>query len=491
MLVRTRRMRSVTCLTLLGLFVFQLNGLSADGKSPAERPRNGHGVFSESVRTRSGPGTPAGYSHWGDGSDLVHARLATGKSEPADLLRNTSYLSKSSDPIPSLQSKFLKDDPIARQILRGELIDYSVNDFALVSGQGFVSTESFAYRVLSAIRQLGYTPPIASGLRPGQALLNKFQKLNRLPITNVVTKDLLLVIDGKLRESEPLDALEGPQFPLYPFLSSAIPSNEPSREHFARLLAVSFKALPRQIVPYTQENFLNFYRQQLPFFVVNSSSVKTSSADAVCDINYYPEYGNDCRFRANTVSTMTAGEFEVVGTLFHEYAHWLDGNLFDTLPGTARGKILTQEFYSISYDTSQGSVRPGSRNYYPLRRGESVVATEFVGAYARGAELSIDGVPKYSPFEDFAESFGLYVNGGRIFRELATSNQYLRQKYDWLKANVFAGFEYDTGEVGSIKSLRGRPTATANVAFNVNDFGRIDESHVFSYQFPRLTIAKK
>jgi hypothetical protein len=390
-----------------------------------------------------------------------------------------------------LRSRFLKDDQVAKQIFLGTLTDYSVNDFALVSGQGFVSTETFAYRLLSGLRQLGYTPPIDSGPRPGQALLNKFQKVNRLPVTDVITKDLLLVIDDQLRESEILDALEGPKFPLYPLLTSAIPSNEPSREHFARLLAVSFKALPQQIVPYTQENFLNFYRQQLPYFVLKTLSTDNASAGAVCDINYYPEYGNDCRLRANSVITLGGGEFEVIGTLFHEYAHWLDGNLFATLPKTARGTIATLGFYSISYDTSQGSIQADSRTYYPLRRGESVVATEFVGAYARGAELLIDGIPKYTPFEDFAESFGLYINGGRIFRALAASNQYVKQKYDWLKGNVFSGVEYDTGEVGTIKLLRGRPTSSANIAFNVNDFGRVDEGHVFNYQFPRLTMARR
>lgn len=390
-----------------------------------------------------------------------------------------------------LRSKFLQDDPVANEIVSGTLASYSINDFALVSGQGFVSTERFAYRLLSAIRQLGYTPPLDSGLRPGQALLNKFQKLNRLPVNDVVTRDVILAIDSQLTESEALDAREGPEFPLYSFLTGAIPSNEPSREHFARLLAVSFKALPRQLAPYTQENFLNFYRQQLPYFVEKTASTDTSSSGAVCDINYYPEYGNDCRLRANTVITLSAGEFEVVGTLFHEYAHWLDGNLFSQLPRTARGKIPTLGFYSISYDTSQGSIQADSRTYYPLRRGESVVATEFVGAYARGAELLIAGLPKYTPFEDFAESFGLYLNGGRIFRQLAASNTYLKQKYDWLKMNVFAGVEYDTGEVGSIKLLRERPTARANMAFNVNDFGRVDEGNVFNYQFPQVTMARR
>lgn len=390
-----------------------------------------------------------------------------------------------------LRSKFLKDDPVANRILSGGLTNYSINDFALVSGQGFVSTESFAYRVLSAIRQLGYTPSLQGSNRPGLDLLNKFQRLNRLPLTDLITTETILALDAQLTESETLDAQQGTEFPLYSFLTKVVPPNEPSREHFARLLAVTFKALPPGLVPYTQENLLNFYRQQLPYFVLKTAMTETVSPGPVCDINYYPEYGNDCRLRANTVTTLSAGEFEVVGTLFHEYAHWLDANLFPVLAGTARGSIQTLGFYTISYDTSQGSLQADYRTYYPLRRGEAVVATEFVGAYARGAEIMVEGVPKYTPFEDFAESFGLYVNGGRIFRQLATNNSYLRQKYDWLKLNVFAGVEYDTGETNSIASMRARPTARANMAFNVNDFGRVNIDHVFSYQFPRITVAQR
>ena len=455
MLTEKSRIGCISFLIVFVILLFQLNGLSAQGKITAKRPCISQETFG------------------GAGSFCE------------DIYARQSRLSDTS----GLRSKFLTGDPSANQIVAGTLTNYSINDFALVSGQGFVSTETFAYRVLSAIRQLGYTPLIDGGRRPGQALLNKFQKLNRLPVTDVVTKDLLFVIDVQLTQSEALDALEGPRFPLYPLLTSDIPQNEASREHFARLLAATFKALPGQLAPFTEENFLNFYRQQLPYFVLKTSSATTASSGAVCDINYYPEYGNDCRLRANNVITLSAGEFEVVGTLFHEYAHWLDGNLFAPLPGTARGKIPTLGFYSISYDTSQGSLQ--ARTYYPLRRGEAAVATEFVGAYARGAELLIEGVPKYTPFEDFAESFGLYVNGGRIFRQLAADNPYLKKKYDWLKANVFAGVEYDTGEVASIKLLRGRPTARANFAFNVNDFARVDEGHVFTYQFPRLTMARR
>jgi hypothetical protein len=173
-----------------------------------------------------------------------------------------------------------------------------------------------------------------------------------------------------LVESEARDTQEGLAFPLFGQLTRVVPPNEPSREHFARLLAVTFKALPAELVPFTQENFLNFYRQQLPYFVVKTAMADTLSPGPLCDINYYPEYGNDCRLRANTVTTLSAGDFEVVGTLLHEYAHWLDANLFPALPGTARGNIQTLGFYAISYDTSQGSLQADYRTYYPLRRGD-------------------------------------------------------------------------------------------------------------------------
>jgi hypothetical protein len=385
-----------------------------------------------------------------------------------------------------LSSKFFRDDTIANRIIGGAESHHSINEFPLVSGNGFVSTESFAYRVLSAIRQLGYTPPIDGDPQPGKALLNKFQRLNGLPISDLITKELLLEIDGNLRESEAKDAGVGPAFPLYSRLTSQVPLNEPSREHFARLLDTVFRALPAHLVPYSLENFHNFYRQQLPYFVDKGQPVDAIPAGSICDINYYPEFSNDCLFRANSVITLNAGEFEVVGILLHEYAHWLDGNLFPRLAETARGGIGTLGFYGISYDTAAGTLNTDFRTYYPLRRDKSVIATEFVSAYARGHEATLAGVAKCTPFEDFAESFGLYVQGGRIFRYLAERDMYLREKYDWLQKNVFAGVEYETGAIPSIELLRRRPTSRSNIAFNVNDFGRIDPDHIFQYEFPRL-----
>jgi hypothetical protein len=385
-----------------------------------------------------------------------------------------------------LSSKFFRDDATAKQIFDGRRPDYRIHDFSLVSGKGFVSTESFAYRVLSSIRQLGYTPPLDGDPQPGKALFNKFQRLNGLPVTDVITKELLQVLDSKLKESEAIDKELGPAFPLYARLTSQVPLNEPSREHFARLLDSVFSALPAHLVPYSLENFHNFYRQQLPYFVYKGRSDELIPVGSICDINYYPEFSNDCLFRANSVITLNAGEFEVAGILLHEYAHWLDGNLFPQLAETARGSIATLGFYGISYDTAAGTVNTDFRTYYPLRRDNSVIATEFVSAYARGHEAMLAGVAKYTPFEDFAESFGLYVQGGRIFRHLGERDAHLREKYDWLRKNVFAGVEYETGEIGNIERLRRRPTSRSNIAFNVNDFGRIDPDHLFQYQFPRL-----
>jgi hypothetical protein len=390
---------------------------------------------------------------------------------------------------PIFSSEFLRNDTTANEIATNARTDYRIDDFPLVSGKGFVATESFAYRVLSAIRQLGYTPPLDGDPQPGKALLNKFQRLNGLPVTDLITKDLLFLIDTNLKKSEAEDARLGPAFPLYPRLTDQIPVNEPSREHFARLLDSVFKALPAHLVPYSLENFHNFYRQQLPYFVYKDSPGETKKISGlICDINYYPEYSNDCLFRANTIITLNSGEFEVSGILLHEYAHWLDGNLFPQLPNTARGSVATLSFYGISYDTADGTVNTDFRTYYPLRRERSVVATEFVSAYARGHEATLAGVSKYTPFEDFAESFGLYVQGGRIFRQLSGNDPILKAKYEWLRKNVFAGIEYETGNRESIELLRRRPTSRSNIAFNVNDFGRIDPDHRFQYQFPRLSL---
>ena len=47
-------------------------------------------------------------------------------------------------------------------------------------------------------------------------------------------------------------------------------------------------------------------------------------------------------------------------------------------------------------------------------------------------------------YEDWAESFQIYVLSGKYFRAATLQSPLLAKKYDWLKNNIFNGVEYDT-----------------------------------------------
>jgi len=85
------------------------------------------------------------------------------------------------------------------------------------------------------------------------------------------------------------------------------------------------------------------------------------------------------------------------------------------------------DFYSISWDSNTVMKNKSFLTYYSM--------------YQPG------GDPTYPyPAEDFAETFSMYVNEGNIFRIVAQKDSILKQKYEWMKNNVFNGIEYDTGD---------------------------------------------
>ncbi len=134
--------------------------------------------------------------------------------------------------------------------------------------------------------------------------------------------------------------------------------------------------------------------------------------------------GNKMRIRCANVS-----EEEFAAVLIHEMGHVVDLGLMEGVDGDTNafqdGKrpVLSDDpsvlFYEISwvsnYDFSEG-----------------IHGYSFVSQYAAS-----------DPFEDFAESYAAYVLHGEMFREFASSNEELAEKYEFLKTYVFDGVEYD------------------------------------------------
>lgn len=67
---------------------------------------------------------------------------------------------------------------------------------------------------------------------------------------------------------------------------------------------------------------------------------------------------------------------------------------------------------------------------------------------------------------------------GYVFRDLARSNAALARKYEWLKQNVFGGWEYATGN----QNYAAFPEPAENRPNNVIDYSRNDPEFVWDYR---------
>lgn len=136
---------------------------------------------------------------------------------------------------------------------------------------------------------------------------------------------------------------------------------------------------------------------------------------------------------------------ELASVSIHELGHIVDLGMFKgtSSSGTSNFKDgtspiymndLSIDFYSISWVTET-----------KLRSDAS--SSDFVSGYAMS-----------DPFEDFAETFVYYVLQGKEFKRLASEDDALQEKYNFMKFDVFQGKEFlDNDESYMTTSLNNRP----------------------------------
>jgi hypothetical protein len=144
---------------------------------------------------------------------------------------------------------------------------------------------------------------------------------------------------------------------------------------------------------------------------------------------------------------------ELVAVLIHEIGHTVDTGLIETESGEAtlfldRGTPVydtdpSLEFYSASWIDEE--------TWYGSK-------WNFVSGYARS-----------NPYEEFAESYVLYVLNGQLFRKYATEKPVLAEKYDYLKEVVFEGLEYDLPQTTS-KGATTRVYDVTRLDFDLESF---------------------
>ncbi|MEK7662346.1 MAG: class I SAM-dependent methyltransferase [Patescibacteria group bacterium] len=388
-----------------------------------------------------------------------------------------------------LQSEFLKNEPIAQQIASGQLKQYDIRKYNFVFlSINNANNDDFAYRFINAIKMTGQVVGSVSSHISGQYvsedLLNRFQLFWGFSASPYIEALVLKKVDSILASREAEEKNVAISFPLYKYFIEA-PKNQESKTHIAYLLAQTFRELPSSLVVWSEQNFKNYLSRQRTTAFLDDGYANNYK---FCEIFIYETIGDMCT--VTTASEKVVDDFMTADVNLHEYAHYLDRNLHSRNPNTSQGLIDTTEFYSISYDINQRDLRPGIWPSYKLRNPNNK-RNEFVSIYAMG--WGTDDYGYKSSGEDFAESFGMYVTQGKAFRALTINNSVLKQKYDWLKQNVFGNVEYQSGASDAIEHTKNSFDAitVATGVFNVNGITESYPNFVWNYQFLNGSMVTK
>ncbi len=363
---------------------------------------------------------------------------------------STSLQAKINFPTPTpspyfLKSSVFKNNTQAQQILQGQTLD--VSNPALYNNTNAVYMASLPYRIFLSLHMLGYQNNTSSikSANVVVSLLSKFQQKNNLPVTPVFDINALKKLDSFLYDKEltikDYSKKSGSIFVSLPAASSqtAIP-----KDYIGWIFNYPLEVLPTHLTQnLTPSNYFLCIIYQCNGSIQKwDGSVYGSPSDPQAyDQGNFLFIPDIFPVSADGNSIEIQKSLYLAHVILHEYAHYLDNSLYITNSDLNRGIINTSEFYKISFKLNQD---PSTSC---LERKTNDVK-EFITRYGYNGSNSLPctdfGSNYGAPHEDFAESFTEYVMAGNIFREAAKQNPVLKQKYYWLKTNVFANVEYNT-----------------------------------------------
>jgi N-acetylneuraminic acid mutarotase len=341
----------------------------------------------------------------------------------------------------SLSSTFFKNYSSALQVETG--ISYDMNDPAwLVNGKQ--NRNIFAYKVFAALFMLGYQTEIFQNGRTQVNAFKAFQTQNSMLATGILDAAGLILLDQQLAIREQILASIASGFPatIYNHIQPPVP-NDVSKDTIAALQILTQSELPASL-QMSAEEMVQCIAGQCNGFI--------KAADGVTDIWTPVDMNSDYRFVLSyfdplVANTKMPGAGVTVETNLHEYAHYLDGfyyglggyysGNFKTAQQPHFGVLDTRGFYDISYD-----ITTGNHGCFTQRSSDPKDWISKYGFANYGSNSCSAG--KGWPFEEWAEAFQMYVTSGRVFRSAAAQSAMIASKYDWLKNNVFGGWEYDT-----------------------------------------------
>lgn len=110
----------------------------------------------------------------------------------------------------TLKSDFLKNDLVADSIVKGINYRLNLSKFYYIYGwRGEINVSSFEYKLVSALRQLGYHK-----LNNPLSILNNFQRKHNLIISDVLDRNTIMLIDSELASKEVLDKAMARLYPI-------------------------------------------------------------------------------------------------------------------------------------------------------------------------------------------------------------------------------------------------------------------------------------
>jgi len=392
----------------------------------------------------------------------------------------------------NIKSNFFKQDIIVQSIINGN--NYFLSNQKLYTTDGTYNPLSFEFKLINALKQLGVaqlTYSDITGSTEATAAFYKWQVKNGFDVSDMITKEKLLLIDMQLYEREIKDYETAHKYLPYEKFVDA-PINEPPKEHLVMIYYNLFNSLPGTIkarlwisikpndsypTVLNLEQFSAFInRFGDPYFgtlLDNQTQTRLNSQQVekmisqnnyhfiFCGEGYYSRRNiGSCSIDDSTLYPGSIGsDIAEASALAHEFGHGV-GEHNMIIQGI--NKQTHEHFGAISFAYDQDG-------YIILIRSENNDG-EFVSGYA-----------KTNYAEDFAESFSAYLHSARIFRERAKSNIYLKMKYDFLKDNIFGGREYDTGSLDSYNLWQSK---NKGLPFFQDQYMQEDSRWAWDYQYP-------
>jgi len=171
----------------------------------------------------------------------------------------------------------------------------------------------------------------------------------------------------------------------------------------------------------------------------------------------------------NVFSTST---FQYVETIVHEFAHELDSTLQNMDPILNGQTTSAYKRANTCMDTYISYYNTGSPFTKTYANGTQPVA-DFISNYAAGLTNS---TKMYSRLEDTAESMAAYILTPEYFRSRMKLSATLKNKYLYLKNNVFGGIEFRNPQLNS-KTVYTFPN-TMSVFYSINNISKFVVSNI-------------